>query len=46
MSLSTAGAWLAVGGLVSIVAGATILAYATLERMHLLMAGSSVRRSS
>jgi CP family cyanate transporter-like MFS transporter len=39
MSPSTAGAWLAVGGLVSIVAGATIPAYATPERMHLLMAG-------
>ena len=39
MSPSTAGAWLAVGGLVSIVAGATIPAFATPERMHLLMAG-------
>ena len=44
MSPSTAGAWLAVGGPVSIVAGATIPAFATPERMHLLMAGSSCGR--
>ncbi|MEO0588648.1 MAG: MFS transporter [Planctomycetota bacterium] len=39
MSPSAAGAWVAAGGLVSIVAGATIPAYATPDRMHLLMAG-------
>ena len=39
LSPTAAGGWVAVGGLVSIAAGATIPAFATPGRMHLLIAG-------
>lgn len=39
LSPTAAGGWVAAGGLVSIAAGATIPAFATPARMHLLIAG-------